>query len=91
MHISSSKIISHSLRSITVESKYCLSTNDCGASTKIHVAQFFTELPPQPLGVADDGHGTSHTKVPLLARELPSSLLFSPRAFVVMGASLQKK
>jgi hypothetical protein len=55
--------------------------NALGVSAKIHVTLFFVELPPQPLGGVDDGPGTSPTKAPLVARELPSPILFDPQWF----------
>jgi hypothetical protein len=70
MHVSSPKIISHSLRSLPVEGEYCLSINDRlmqgeiapGVSAKIRAALFFVEQSPYPFGIADNGLGAPLTK-----------------------------
>jgi hypothetical protein len=80
MRISSSKIISHSLRSIPVESEYCLSMKDLRirgeiapeASDKIRAALLLAEPPPQPLGGADDGPGASSSEALLVISMEPS-------------------
>jgi hypothetical protein len=89
LHVSSSKIIFHSLRSIPVEGEYCLSTNDhlirgkIGPTTfdKISVALFLVEPPPQPLGGVDDEPRASFTKAPLAACDLPSPVRSDPPKF----------
>jgi hypothetical protein len=87
MHISSSKIISHSLQSILVEGEYCLLTYNhlirgeiaLVASDKIRVALLFTKPPPQLLGGVDDEPRASFNEALLLvACTTPSPVLFDP-------------
>jgi hypothetical protein len=94
MHVSSSKIISHLLRSIPVEGEYYLSINNRlmqgeiapEASAKIHTALFFVEQPPYPFDAANDKPRAPLTEAPRAAREVPLPALPDPNLIEELNA-----